>query len=147
MARTTPPVAADDAQPYYSRVARKTPLNPCADGGPELLPLEIRINRKDIATFTIRACRTHAAVEATLQPIPSGAAQLLFSTQGQLTSTATLPALTPGRHVLFWTILNAGTPWQTRADLVVNGTTRFLRRKTDAGAKPVNMGFLILEVV
>ena len=128
-------------------MAKKTQTTPCAAGGPELLPLEIRLLKKDVATFTIRVCRANADVEATLQPVPHGPSTVLFSTHGQAISKATLPALTPGRHVLFWSVLTASAPWQTRADLVVNGTTRLLRRKTDGGAKPLNMGFLILEVV
>jgi hypothetical protein len=123
------------------------PPSPCAGGGPELVPLEIRLLKKDVATFTIHVCRANADVEATLQPVPHGPSTVLFSTHGQAASTATLPALTPGRHVLFWSVLTASATWETRADLVVNGTTRFLRRKNSAGAKPLNMGFLIIEVV
>jgi hypothetical protein len=128
-------------------VAKKAAPTPCQEGGPEILPLEVRLRTSDVATFTVRVCRANARVEAALQSVPNGAPQRLFATQGQAASSATIPALARGRHVLFWSVLVAGTPWQTRADLVVNGTTRFLRRKSDASDKPVNMGFLILEVV
>lgn len=119
---------------------------PCEQGG-ELTPLEVRLQHTDVATFTILVCRTNAQVTASIQPVSGGQAQTLFSTTGQLTSRATLPSLPPGRYVLFWSILITATPWQTRADLDVGGTTRFLRRKTDAGNNPVNMGFLGIEVV
>ena len=120
---------------------------PCEQGGPELLPLEVRIQQTDLATFTIIVCRTNAKVTASIQQMPSGTVQTLFATTGQLTSSATLPALSPGRYALFWSILVSGAPGQTRAELDVNGTVRFLRRKTDAGSNPVNMGFLVVEVV
>jgi hypothetical protein len=120
---------------------------PCEQGGPEVLPLEVRVLSADVSTFTIRVCRTNAQVTASIQPIAGGPAQTLFSTTGQLTSSAILPALPKGRYALFWSILVAATPWQTRADLDVNRTIRFLRRKTDAGNNPVNMGFLLIEVV
>ena len=120
---------------------------PCEQGGSELLPIEVRLLSTDVATFTIRACRTNAQVTASLQAVPGGTAQTIFTTTGQLTSGAVLPALPKGRYALFWSILVAATPWQTRADLDVNGTTRFLRRKTSDGNNPVNMGFLMIEVV
>jgi hypothetical protein len=119
----------------------------CEQGGPELLPVEVRIRQGEVVTFTIHVCRTNADVDASLQAIPNGAVQQLFATSGQAVSRADLPTLPVGRYALFWSILTAATPWQTRADLVVSGTTRFLRRKSNASAHPVNMGFLIIEVV
>ena len=126
---------------------KPAPPTPCEEGGPELLPIEVRLQPKDVVTFTIRVCRTNAQVTASIQPAASSTAQMLFSTTGQLMSSASLPALPPGKYALFWSILVAATPWQTRADLDVNGTTRFCRRKTDASNNPVNMGFLMIEVV
>jgi hypothetical protein len=120
---------------------------PCESGGPELLPIEIRVLQQEVLTFTVHVCRANASVRATLQAIPNGVPQSLFETNGQLVSSATFPALPPGRYSLFWSILTPATSWQTRADLSVNGTTRFLRRKSDTGNNPVNMGFLIIEVV
>jgi hypothetical protein len=129
-------------------MAKKKPApTPCEQGGPELLPLEVRVRQSEFATFTIHVCRTNAEVAASLQAIPNGAVQQLFATSGQAVSKADLPALPVGRYALFWSILTAATPWQTRADLAVNGTARFLRRKSSASSHPVNMGFLIIEVV
>jgi hypothetical protein len=126
---------------------KKSAPTPCELGGPELLPLEVRVRQSEVATFTIHVCRTNAEVSASLQAIPNGAVQQLFATSGQSMTTADLPGLPLGRYALFWSILTAATPWQTRADLVVNGTTRFLRRKSSASGHPVNMGFLLIEVV
>ena len=131
-------------------MAKKPAANkatPCDDGGPELLPLEIRLRQKDTGTFTIRVCSANAAVQASLQAIPNGTPQSLMAASGQAIVSATLPSLPPGRYALFWSILTASTPWQTRADFVVGTTTRFLRRKADTGNNPVNMGFLLIEVV
>lgn len=119
----------------------------CEQGGPEIPAAIVRFRPADAVDFLFFMCRTNARIRVFLTRNLSEPRELLLDETGRDFVSIMLPPLAPGRHLLFWSFLGAGENWQTRAELAVNGMTRFRHRKSSASDDPVNRGFLFLEVV
>lgn len=119
----------------------------CEQGGPEIPAAIVLLRPSDVVDFSFFMCRTNARIRVFLTRHLSPDRELLVDETGRDVISILLPPLAPGRHLLFWSFLGAGEDWQTRAELAVNGLTRFRHRKSSASDDPVNRGFLFLEVV
>jgi len=118
----------------------------CEQGGGEIQAMGLRVKANDIIDVSTFICNTAALIRVTLTDA-AGNDQRLIDQVGASQASATLPVLGPGFHTLVWSYINASSPWQTRTQVVVNGTTRFLQRKSSDGNNPFLRGFLSLEVV
>jgi hypothetical protein len=119
----------------------------CEQGGPEIPAAIVPFRPADVVELLFFMCRTNARIRIFLTRQLSEPRELLVDETGRDFVSIILPPLAPGRHLLFWSFLGAGENWQTRAELAVNGVTRFRHRKSSASDDPVNRGFLFLEVV
>jgi hypothetical protein len=119
----------------------------CAQGGPEIQVMGLRVKAADVIDISLWACGTAADIRVVVADA-NGREQEIANQQGSSNVTATLPGLAPGSYALLWSFLNVSTPWQTRVDVAVNATDRFRQRKDSATSKtPFLRGFLLLEVV
>lgn len=123
------------------------PQTRCEQGGPEIPAAAVLFRPADLVELSFFMCRTNARIRVFLTRNLSQPRELLVDETGLDFISILLPPLAPGRHLLFWSFLGAGEEWQTRAELAVNGVTRFRHRKSSASDDPVNRGFLFLEVV
>ena len=113
---------------------------PCSQGGPELLPAGIAATTTSALVLDVMICNGSGDVRVDIDK------QQVFTQQNTQHATCPLPALTPGAHVLVWSVQTNAPNWQTRDEVTLNGNTVFRRRKSAAGSNPVNMGFLFIQV-
>lgn len=119
----------------------------CEEGGDEVLAYEIPVRINSRLEFTAFICKAEARIRVWIEEMPAGQPELLTDETGKDEISLHIPQLGAGRHLLRWTVLTPSRGWQTRTELAVDGTVRFRRRKTADGDNPVNMGFVVLEVV
>ena len=124
---------------------KPTKKTPC-EQGPELLPWELPVAKTSAIDFGAWVCFASARVVLKLEAVPMGPAVVLMDETGKSEMKVRLPTLAAGRYELFWSIQTPSAKWQTRAELTIDGVTRFRRLKDSDGANPVNMGALGLVV-
>jgi hypothetical protein len=117
----------------------------CEQGGLEIPAAAVLYRQEDLVDFSFLMCKTNARIRVFLARNLTQREVLVDETGGDQIGIM-IPQLGPGRHLLFWSFQGAGEEWQTRAELAVNGVTRFRHRKSSDGDDPVNRGFLFLEV-
>jgi len=118
----------------------------CEQGGPENQVTGIRVRVADVVTFAAWICGTAARMHVVLQDA-AGVEQKLIDQEGLTKGSATLPRLAPGLYILLWSFTQVSSPWQTRTEVAVNDTNRFLHRKSSTDNNPFLRGFLSVEVV
>jgi hypothetical protein len=118
----------------------------CEDGGPEIPAMSIRVRPDDIIDFSAFVCNTAARIRVVVTDSTTGVDQVIIDQIGLSKASATLPRLRPGPFTLLWSYIGASAPWQTRTEVAVNGTNRFLHRKGSGSDDPFLRGFLLIEV-
>lgn len=119
----------------------KNSQTPCDGGGPELLPVTIRVRPNAVIDFVMHVCLAAARVQIFLDRGPLGEAD------GQDEFRLRLPPLPTGVHSLSWSHLTPSPTWKTRTEVSVDQVVKFRTRNASEEANPVNSGFLIIEVV
>jgi hypothetical protein len=118
----------------------------CDAGGPEIQVMRVRVKPADVIDFSAWVCNTAARIRVVVTDSTS-VDQVIIDQTGLSKATATLPSLSAGTFTLLWSYLVASTPWQTRTEVAINGTNRFVHRKGSDSNDPFLRGFLIIEVV
>lgn len=114
----------------------------CDQGGPEMNVGIISLHQGDPVDLNLVLCKAAFDVRVFLD------AQLLVRQVANDGLQVTLPPLAAGFHTLTWTYLAAGTPWQVRSDVLVNGVVRFRIRKGDPASDMASNNIAIfLEVL
>lgn len=132
MAKKTPATAAA-ASPMPTR---------CDQGGPEMKVGIISLHQGEPVDLNLVLCKAAFDVRVFLD------AQLLVREVVNDGLEVTLPPLAAGVHTLNWTYLAAGTPWQVRSEVLVNGIVRFRIRKGDPGSDMASNNLAVfLEVL
>ena len=117
----------------------------CQQGGPEITAATVAFSTEDEIAFRYMVCKSTPKIQVHLV-LHEVERQLLADEEGRGRVNLRLPKLPPGRHLLYWGFQESGFEWETRAELLVNGTCRFRHRKSHSGNDPVNRGFLVLDV-
>lgn len=125
---------------------KKAAPSVCELGGPEIQIMVLRVKTSDVIDFSGWVCNTAARIRVVVTDA-TGVELPVADQQGATNVTATLPPLAVGSQVLLWNYITASTPWQTRTEIAVNGTNRYVHRKASDGNNPFLRGFLILDVV
>jgi hypothetical protein len=118
----------------------------CDAGGPEVQVMGVRVKPADVIDFSAWICNTAARIRLVVTD-STGVEQVIIDQMGLSKATATLPSLSPGTFTLLWSYLVASNPWQTRTEVAINGTNRFVHRKASDSNDPFLRGFLLIEVV
>jgi hypothetical protein len=128
--------------------AKKKAAGPslCEQGGPEIQIIVLRAKTLDVIDYSAWVCNTAARIRVVVTD-SKGVELPIADQQGTTQVNATLPPLTPGNYVLLWNYICASSPWQTRTEVSVNGTNRYVHRKSSAGNDPFLRGFLLLDIV
>lgn len=133
--------------PAAKKAGEKAAQTRCEQGGDEIKALVVRYRRSAIAEFHFFLCRTNAQILVFVEA-ETGELRKLVDQSGIDEVHPVLPRLKPGFYTLTWHFMGAGPDWQTRAELTVDGVTRFLLRKDKNTSKfPFERGFLFLEVL
>src|SRR5882757_10686770 len=97
----------------------------CEVGGPEIQVMGVRVRAADVIDFSAWVCNTSARIRVVVTDSTS-VDQVVIDQMGLSKATATLPRLSPGSFTLLWSYIGASVPWQTRTEIAVNGTNRFV---------------------
>jgi hypothetical protein len=123
-----------------ARAAAASAATRCELGGPEILPVVVRVPRDAVVDFVLFICLAAARVQVFLDR------DLIAEADGQDEVPVRLPQMTVGSHSLMWSHITPSAVWKTRAELASGGATLFRRRKSSDGNNPMNGGFVFLEV-
>jgi hypothetical protein len=118
----------------------------CEEGGPEIAAMEIRVRPDDIIDFSAWVCNTAPRIRVVVTNTTTRVSQVIIDQMGLSKVSVTLPRLSPGSFTLSWSYIGASVPWQTRTEVAVNETNRFVHRKTSDSNDPFLRGFLHIEV-
>jgi hypothetical protein len=119
----------------------------CDAGGPEIQVMRVRVRPADVIDFSGWVCNTAARIRVVVTDSTTGVEQVIIDQMGLSKATATLPRLSPGDFTLLWSYLVASTPWQTRTEVAINGTNRYVHRKGSNSNDPFLRGLLLIEVM
>jgi hypothetical protein len=113
----------------------------CEQGGDPIEPiLPIRVAASDRVMFQLFICKSGSRPRVYVD------GQLVAGGEDPDEITYLFPALSPGLHLLYWSVLPTAAEWQTRAEVRVNQTVAFRRRRKKPGDNnPTDVGFVYLE--
>jgi hypothetical protein len=122
---------------------QKTVKTRCEQGPDQDIIPDVRPRAKttDVIDFNLLVCKANSRVLIYLDN------QLLRQADSQDEVSLVLPELSPGSHLLYWSVFPAGDEWQTRAEIKINGAVCFLRRRKSSDRNPTPTGFWFVDIV